>query len=249
MHEADTELKKSVKQSIVIRKDAGLSKLGFIICGVQSSIYGLFSLSRKNEASRFYVIPKLSILDKTGDLPGINVEFVKTESELFKRHADARGTSELISDVIVDNGLTEFGGTPTPTAFATLTGECEQSNRSISVVLRDDLNMRKGKLVSQAAHAVMSALISCGHVSDQPEEEHFSIPLTEDIDAWLMGNFRKIVLGSKNMDELDSGVTEAAMAQVPTYVFKDTNGTTLGAAFGPTYANLIDLATKQFSLL
>jgi peptidyl-tRNA hydrolase len=52
-----------------------------------------------------------------------------------------------------------------------------------TIVLRKDLNMRKGKMVAQGAHVPMRAILQLG----RREGENFVVPLDERLEPWLLG--------------------------------------------------------------
>jgi PTH2 family peptidyl-tRNA hydrolase len=56
-----------------------------------------------------------------------------------------------------------------------------------TIVLRKDLNMRKGKMIAQRAHASMRAIFMLGH----RDGRNFVIPLEERLKLWLLGRFKK----------------------------------------------------------
>lgn len=66
------------------------------------------------------------------------------------------------------------------------------------IVMRKDLNMRKGKLVAQGAHASLGALLSLGH----RDGANLIIPLDSRIEPWLSGIFKKICVYVNSEEEL-----------------------------------------------
>lgn len=120
------------------------------------------------------------------------------------------------------------------------------------IVLRKDLNMRKGKMVAQGAHASMGAILALA----KRDGNVLSIELDERIEAWLTGPFKKICVSVNSESELlelyervkkdglvcslikDSGLTE--FGGVPTYT---------AIAVGPDRDEVIDLYTKGLPLL
>jgi PTH2 family peptidyl-tRNA hydrolase len=110
------------------------------------------------------------------------------------------------------------------------------------IVLRKDLNMRKGKMVAQGAHASMKATL-----------ENLTRP---EVVAWLAGAFTKIAVSVDSEDELkqvyenakqkglicslilDAGLTE--FDGVPTYT---------AVAVGPALRNKVDEVTGHLKLL
>jgi PTH2 family peptidyl-tRNA hydrolase len=67
-----------------------------------------------------------------------------------------------------------------------------------TIVLRKDLNMRKGKMVAQGAHASMRAILMLGH----QDARNFVIPLDERLEPWLLGRFKKICVSVNSEAEL-----------------------------------------------
>jgi PTH2 family peptidyl-tRNA hydrolase len=126
------------------------------------------------------------------------------------------------------------------------------------IVMRKDLNMRKGKMVAQGAHASMAAILKDSeHLHNFGERGHRIIPMTPEMDAWLNGKFTKICVGIGSEKELldlyyeirdvmglqhhalilDEGITEFNQ---PTYTC---------LAIGPAEDNLIDEFTGHLKLL
>ena len=58
------------------------------------------------------------------------------------------------------------------------------------IVMRKDLNMRKGKMVAQGAHASMRVLLEAG-APDQAGRA-FTITMSEAMAAWITGRFTKV---------------------------------------------------------
>lgn len=126
------------------------------------------------------------------------------------------------------------------------------------IVVRKDLNMRKGKMIAQGAHASMGAIISGAykHDSDLDHSNNIMIPLDVDLDQWLSGAFTKIALCVNSEEELltlhrvaidkglrhflvrDSGKTE--FDGVPTYT---------SLAIGPAKNEVINEITGHLKLL
>ena len=80
------------------------------------------------------------------------------------------------------------------------------------IVVRKDLNMRKGKIAAQVAHASLGVVVNLLH--DRPKERKGtgyylggSIPI--EVYEWLQGPFTKIVVSCDSEEEL-VGLHEAA---------------------------------------
>lgn len=124
------------------------------------------------------------------------------------------------------------------------------------IILRKDLNMRKGKMVAQGAHASMAAIIS--HMKPNIRYDHDYSILKEDsrISEWLSGLFTKICVSVNSEKELlniyaeakekkmlcsliqDSGLTEFNL--IPTYT---------AVAIGPDTNENLDKITGHLKLL
>jgi PTH2 family peptidyl-tRNA hydrolase len=66
------------------------------------------------------------------------------------------------------------------------------------IVLRKDLNMRKGKMVAQGAHASMRAILN----GARREGDVLIIPLDARNEPWLCGRFKKICVSVNSESEL-----------------------------------------------
>ena len=129
----------------------------------------------------------------------------------------------------------------------------DESAKKMTIVLRTDKNMRKGKMVAQGGHAIEYNIIS----EAREVEEGLLIPKTSIIYSWLTGeSHKKSVLGidgEKALLELynqvkegglvcslvlDSGLTE--FNGIPTYT---------AVAIGPDFPDKIDPFTKDLKPL
>lgn len=114
------------------------------------------------------------------------------------------------------------------------------------IVIRKDLNMRKGKMIAQGAHASQLAIftfasnINNGRVSFElmdSNQEHTILG------KWLGYNFKKIVVGATSEQELLAIYEQAQKLKLPTAIVQDSgltefNGikTYTAIAIGPTKA-------------
>lgn len=120
------------------------------------------------------------------------------------------------------------------------------------IVLRKDLNMRKGKMVAQGAHASMAAVLyRATRVGDT-----LQIPLDCDIGPWLLGRFAKISTYVEDEDSLKALYEKAQAAALPCALIKDAGLTefhgvpTLTAvAVGPGPNEVVDAITGHLPLL
>lgn len=126
-----------------------------------------------------------------------------------------------------------------------------------AIILRKDLNMRKGKMVAQGAHASMAVLLNKGHPFEwERGEPQHCINLTKEMEDWIYGKFTKICLSVNSEEELlaihkqaedaglicsliqDAGLTE--FDGVPTYT---------AVAIGPEQCEDVDKITSELKLL
>lgn len=120
------------------------------------------------------------------------------------------------------------------------------------IIIRKDLNMRKGKMIAQGSHASSLAIFQQGTFT----EDSFILKKDNRFWYWLTNNFKKIVVSVNSEAELleyyelaksknilcslikDSGLTE--FKGVPTYT---------AVAIGPDLDNVVDEITKSLPLL
>jgi PTH2 family peptidyl-tRNA hydrolase len=141
------------------------------------------------------------------------------------------------------------------------------------IVLRTDLNMRKGKMATQAAHASMKVLLDRGctgytsrnghgtEFSTEYEKNHsdgeaFLFTLTPAMKTWLSGAFVKIVVGIDSEAGLLTLEEKARSLGIPCAIIKDNGKTTFhdvptytALAVGPEESELVDQVTGGLKLL
>lgn len=129
------------------------------------------------------------------------------------------------------------------------------------IVMRTDLNMRKGKMIAQGAHASIAFLTNKMRPvydlgkTEQPEVAK-SIDLTEAEEAWVNGIFTKICVRADSEDELlvihqkalDAGLTSHLITDRGLTEF-DGIPTNTCVGIGPNWADEIDAATGDLKLL
>ena len=116
------------------------------------------------------------------------------------------------------------------------------------IVVRKDLNMRKGKMVAQGAHAAMKFLID-NNTSDRPDT--LVVELSREEAQWLFcGSFTKIVLGCDSEDELRDLLLKAEVLGISACAITDAGKTEFHgvptltcASFGPARVDDIDKVT------
>ena len=118
---------------------------------------------------------------------------------------------------------------------------------------RKDLNMRRGKMIAQGAHASMKAVLD--RVTERTETT-MSLTLTEPMAAWLGGRFTKVCVYVKSEDELDQVVAKAREAGLTCALITDSGKTEFGGvptktccAVGPNWIDDVDAVTGELPLL
>lgn len=130
------------------------------------------------------------------------------------------------------------------------------------IVMRKDLNMRKGKMVAQGAHASMGCIL---HMMDKVEHSHFDgvTPITTFtlqadgyVREWLTGKFAKICLSVDSEAELLEVYEKAKAEGFPTVLITDSGYTEFNGVatntcigIGPWHRDDIDKITGHLKLL
>jgi len=130
-----------------------------------------------------------------------------------------------------------------------------------SIIVRGDLNMPKGKMAAQVAHASMGAILNFAInenrkiLANDGALYMYQMLVPTPVHEWLSGDFAKIVLKCQTADDLFALEDQAKAQNIPYKLIKD-NGTTVFSeptitciAIGPWYAEVIDEMTKNFKLL
>ena len=120
------------------------------------------------------------------------------------------------------------------------------------IVIRKDLNMRKGKMVAQGAHASMAAILKLA----RRQGSDLIIPLDARIEPWLTGRFTKICVSVNSEAELLAIHEKAAASGLVTSLILDAGLTEFGGvpthtavAVGPDTTQNVDLITGTLPLL
>jgi PTH2 family peptidyl-tRNA hydrolase len=119
------------------------------------------------------------------------------------------------------------------------------------IILRKDLNMRKGKLVAQGAHASMGAILSLC----KQDGNKLILEMDDRTEPWLTGRFKKICVYVNSEEELLQIYNTALTNGLVCSIIKDSGLTefhgvpTLTAvAVGPDKEDRIDEVTKHLPL-
>jgi len=116
------------------------------------------------------------------------------------------------------------------------------------IVMRKDLNMSKGKMVTQGAHASVAFLT---HLIRGYNGE--SLLLSKAEKEWVYGTFFKVCVGVNDEKELLDIGYNAVMLGLSVKYIEETTGfdkpTVTCLAIGPDYSSKIDPLTKHLKLL
>lgn len=123
------------------------------------------------------------------------------------------------------------------------------------IVLRKDLNMRKGKMVAQGSHASMKVILDLGSVK-HPDSNILTIPMSPEMKDWVMGIFTKVCVSVNSEDALLDVYNRAKEAGLHCSLIRDAGLTEFGGiptytavAIGPNDAEKIDKITGDLPLL
>lgn len=110
------------------------------------------------------------------------------------------------------------------------------------IVMRADLNMRKGKMVAQGAHASVGTVVA---YRDDPR-----------VVEWLSGAFTKICVRADSLEQLMMVYTDAISAGMLATLITDNGKTEFGdektitcVAIGPDTPERLDAVTGGLKLL
>lgn len=130
------------------------------------------------------------------------------------------------------------------------------------IVMRKDLNMRKGKMVAQGAHASMKVFFDMALTKFMEKDSivyHIHLPQGDagkDISTWIEGIFKKVCCSVDSEEDLLKIHIEAQEKGIPCALIKDAGITEFKGvptytccAIGPAKAELIDKITGDLKLL
>lgn len=129
------------------------------------------------------------------------------------------------------------------------------SNIKQILVVRKDLNMRKGKIAAQASHASLQFLLDKMQPIDGQSNMR-SLELSNDQLEWLDDKFTKICVSVDSEQELLDLIEKAKEAKVTVHSIIDTGKTEFHgvptltcAAFGPEHEEKLIPITGHLKLL
>lgn len=128
------------------------------------------------------------------------------------------------------------------------------------IVVRTDLNMRKGKLAAQVAHASLKVFLDRGSVIyehwGEPAEPKLLVPLTPEMKDWVEGIFTKVVVGVGSEEKLLYLRNQAQAFLLPCALVQDVGKTEFhgvptytALAIGPADSEQLDKITGHLKLL
>lgn len=126
------------------------------------------------------------------------------------------------------------------------------------IVVRKDLNMRKGKIAAQVAHASLGAFLKL--INPTKAKNHIHVNGILELDtpefAWLTGPFTKICVSCDSEAELLALVEKAKGKGILNCLITDAGRTEFNgvatitcAAFGPEWSDKLDELTGHLKLL
>jgi PTH2 family peptidyl-tRNA hydrolase len=127
------------------------------------------------------------------------------------------------------------------------------------IVMRKDLNMRKGKMVAQGAHASMAAVLDRMVILSHRKEIQEKTLILESgtpMESWINGLFTKVCVSVDSESELIEIYEKAKDAGLIASIITDAGLTEFSGvptktciAIGPNWADEIDPVTNHLKLL
>jgi len=124
------------------------------------------------------------------------------------------------------------------------------------IILRKDLNMRKGKMVAQGAHASMAVMLNNSWMEADKNGSFLNVRVNQAMKEWLSGRFTKICVSVDSEEQLLFVHSAAENADLPCSLIQDAGLTEFdgvptytAVAIGPGYAEDIDKITGLLKLL
>lgn len=121
------------------------------------------------------------------------------------------------------------------------------------ILIRKDLNMRKGKMAVQAAHASMQFIIQ--NLIPTDSSNIMKIQLDNDIEHWLNTGMTKICLQVDSLEEMMKIYEKAKIAGLKAYYINDLGKTEFkgvktltSICIGPDNSDKIDAITGHLKL-
>ena len=123
------------------------------------------------------------------------------------------------------------------------------------LIVRKDLNMRKGKIAAQVAHAATNAILE--RWTALPFiVHHVELSKTQEVYKWLRADYKKIVVSVETLEELLAIKDKAEYQGINTHLQIDNGLTEFNGvktetvlALGPSESELLDSITGHLKLL
>lgn len=119
--------------------------------------------------------------------------------------------------------------------------------------MRKDLDMRRGKMIAQGAHASLKVFLDRGGLGT---DATFTFTCTPGMEAWLGGRFKKVCVSVSSEAELDAIAAKARDAGLPCAVIVDAGHTEFKGvptktclAIGPADSPEVDAIAGELPLL
>jgi len=122
-----------------------------------------------------------------------------------------------------------------------------------TIIMRKDLNLSKGRLVTQGAHASIAFLTDKMKANLSNPEALWWVNLSQAEKEWIYGTFYKVCLSVDSEKELLDIGHQAVILGLSVKYIEETTGfdkpTFTCLAIGPDYSSKIDPVTKHLKLL
>lgn len=123
------------------------------------------------------------------------------------------------------------------------------------IVIRRDLNMRRGKEIAQGSHASMAFLVEAVVRACDPATGAGTLTIDHVAMAWMTTSNRKVTLQARSEEELVELHRQATEAGLRSHLITDSGRTEFGGiptitalAIGPDLAALIDEITGELTI-
>jgi PTH2 family peptidyl-tRNA hydrolase len=122
------------------------------------------------------------------------------------------------------------------------------------IVVRKDLNMRKGKMVAQGSHASLGVILNA--MTKSGSKMTLDLSKNEALEAWIEGRFKKVCVSVDSEDELIDVYNKAKAKGLLCVLITDSGLTEFGGvptkttvAIGPAFPEDVDSITGGLKLL
>ena len=173
--------------------------------------------------------------------------------ELYVEEDD--GPRTLLRSTMSEMDLDAFRRALIPTPAEAIPDTQKHYAHKQVLVIRKDLNMRKGKMVAQGAHA--SQMATYPRPTDMDAARGWMpVPLDTHRLPWLRDNFKKIAVSVNSEQELRDIYEKACAAGIPCSLVTDSGltefhgiPTATAVAVGPADEDTVNLLTGSLPLL